>query len=270
MQKLQHSRHVAAGRGSNQAMKVSKALGSRIRRAREREGLTQTALAEKVGVAQPTVAVWEAGKGLSEANKKNLEQVLGPLTHGQGAKAGTPSKTEISSFGVWLRDQRTKASMSITELAHSAGVSGQAISNIESGKIQNPQSATRDKLGKALKQSVPKDVIADTELDQAIAGLGALTDFEPDDKKNWPDCAGVYVLYDISQRPIYVGEGGNISLRLKAHFDKFWFKSPIVQYGSYIAVPDQKLRRQLEQVMIRFLKANAVINKQLKESFEED
>ena len=220
---------------------MTKALGSRIRRAREREGLTQAALAEKVGVAQPTVAVWEAGKNLSESNRKNLEQILGPLTHRRGAKAGTPAESEVSSFGVWLRDQRSKASMSITELARSSGLSGQAIYNIENGKIQNPQSATRDKLGKALKQLVPKDVIADTELDQAIAGLGALTDFQPEDKKNWPVCAGVYVLYDISQRPIYVGEAGNISSRLRAHFDKFWFRSPIVQYGSYIAVQDQNI-----------------------------
>jgi transcriptional regulator with XRE-family HTH domain len=249
---------------------VSIALGQRIRRAREREGLTQAALGHKVRVAQPTVAVWESGGGLTEANRKNLERVLGPLSVRKGAQGSTVPDAEISSFGVWLRDQRGKASMSVPELAKSSGVSAPAIYNVETGKIQNPQAATRDKLGKALKQSVPQQVVTDTEREQVIAGLGSLTDFDPYGKKDWPQCAGVYVLYDVSQRPIYVGEGGKISSRLIQHFDKFWFKSPIVEFGSYIEVADQKLRRQLEQTMIRFLKSNAVINKQLTEAFDED
>jgi hypothetical protein len=41
---------------------------------------------------------------------------------------------------------------------------------------------------------------------QAIIGLGSLTDFDPYETQDWPQCAGVYVLYDISQRPIYVGK----------------------------------------------------------------
>ena len=57
---------------------------------------------------------------------------------------------------------------------------------------------------------------------------------------------------------------------LGTHFDKFWFKDPIVKYGSYIDVKDQKLCHQLEQAMIKFLKSNAVINKQSAEDFDEE
>jgi hypothetical protein len=113
-------------------------------------------------------------------------------------------------------------------------------------------------------------VVIDTEQEQTIVGLGSLTDFDPYSKKDWPQCAGVYVLYDISQRPLYVGKGDKIATRLRDHFEKFWFRSPIVEYASYIEVRERQLRHQLEQAMIKFLKTNAVINKQSTEDFAEE
>ena len=248
---------------------MSVSFGQRLRRAREREGLTQVALADKLGVSQGSITGWEGGREPSDENRKKLEQVLGALS--TGSRAGTsPDADDVSSFGYWLRDQRTSQGLSVPELAKKSKVSPPAIYNIESGRILNPQAATRDKLAAALKTSVPDQVVAETLESQDVLGLGSLTDFEPHDTRNWPVAAGVYVLYDISQRPIYVGKADNIALRLKAHYDKFWFKSPIVEFGSYIQVADRALRHQLEQALIRFLKSNAVINKQSTEAFERD
>jgi transcriptional regulator with XRE-family HTH domain len=255
---------------------MSEILGRRIRRAREREGLTQQALADKVGVTQGSIASWEAGKPPKKANMSGLQEVLGPLSMkkaskssgAQDEKAPTTPDSEISSFGIWLRAQRSEQSLSVPELAKSADVSAPAIYNIESGKIQNPQAATRDRLAKALKQSVPEQVVTDTEQEQAIVGLGSLTDFQPYEKDRWPQCAGVYVLYDINQRPLYVGKAERIATRLHEHLEKLWFRSPIVEYASYIEVADKQLRHQLEQVMIKFLKSNAVLNKQSAEKFD--
>jgi len=254
-------------------------LGQRIRRAREREGLTQAGLADKLGVAQGSIANWEAGAQPKGANKIRLEEVLGPLSLKRASRSSgarnervpaTPD-SEVSSFGGWLRDQRTKAAMSVPELAKSAKISSVAIYNIESGKSQNPQAATRDRLATALKQVVPPDVVTETEKEQAIMGLGSLTDFEPHSQPDWPQCSGVYVLYDISQRPIYVGKATkNISNRLRSHLNTFWFRTPIVHFGSYIEVKDPKLCHQLEQVMIKFLKSSAVINKQSVERLDEE
>jgi hypothetical protein len=137
-------------------------------------------------------------------------------------------------------------------------------------KIQNPQPATRERIAAALKTAVPEQVVAETIESQEVAGLGPLTDFQPHDTKDWPTCAGVYVLYDVSQRPIYVGKGEKISARLKVHEEKFWFKRPVVEYASYIEVPNNELRHQLEQALIRFLKSNAVINKQSTDEFGAD
>jgi transcriptional regulator with XRE-family HTH domain len=185
-------------------------LGARIRGAREREGLTLTALADKIGVTGQAISNWETGTQPREANRSRLEAVLGNLSKRTSKKPVQDKKApttpdEVSSFGLWLRDQRMKASMSVPELAKSAGISAVALYNIESGKAHNPQGATRDKLATALKQVVPQNVVTETEEEQAIAGLGKLTDFDQYSKVDWPHCSGLYVLYDISQRPIYVG-----------------------------------------------------------------
>lgn len=242
-------------------------LGQRIRRAREREGLTLAALAIKVGVTPPTIWQWENGQEPSEANRKKLEIVLGSLTPHPQRQGG--SVEDVSSFGSWLREQRVQIGLSVPELASRAKVSAPAIYNLESGKSQNPQSMTRDKLAKALEVEVPSVVVAETVESQSVAGLGPLTDFQPHDRNEWPKCPGVYVFYDVSQRPVYVGKAASIYVRLKAHEDRFWFKPPIVEYASYIEVVDRSLRDQLEQTLIRFLKSNAVINKYMTEDFED-
>ena len=177
---------------------------------------------------------------------------------------------EVSSFGAWLHEQRLQSGLSVPELAKRASVSAPAIYNIESGKIQNPQAATRNRIAAGLETAVPAQVIAETIESQEVAGLGPLTDFQPHETKDWPGCAGVYVLYDVSQRPIYVGKGERISSRLKVHEEKFWFKRPVVEYASYIEVRNKELRHQLEQALIRFLKSNAVINKQSTDDFGGD
>lgn len=109
---------------------------------------------------------------------------------------------------------------------------------------------------------IPEEVKVESESEQGVAGLGSLKDFDPHSDADRPTSAGVYVLYDISDRPIYVGRSQNIARRIREHDDKFWFKRPIVNHASYIEIPDKTLRDQVEQILIKFLKSNAVINKQ--------
>ncbi len=77
------------------------------------------------------------------------------------------------------------------------------------------------------------------------------------------------MFYDVSQRPIYVGQAKSVASRIKAHEDKFWFKPPIVEYAAYVPVQNAKLRDQIERILIKFLKANAVLNRQQTESFSQ-
>jgi len=109
---------------------------------------------------------------------------------------------------------------------------------------------------------VPEDVRTEMEEEQEIAGLGPLTDFDPHCAEDRPKVPGVYVFYDVSDRPVYVGKAKDIKGRVGSHEEKFWFKYPIVSHAAYVEIADQNLRHQVEQVLIKFLKSNAVINKQ--------
>jgi transcriptional regulator with XRE-family HTH domain len=253
---------------------MASTLGQRLRRARQREGLTQQALADKLGLIQTTISNWENGSPFKSVDRERIEGILGPLTNKKrlpsdpDQKAITVVENEISSFGSWVRENREKASLSVPELARKADISPASIYNIENGKIKNPQSSTRNQLAAAFNAKIPADVVEETEEEQNIQGLGSLRDFDPYDESQWPEGPGVYVLYDITERPVYVGKGRKISARLKEHEkQKFWIK-PIVNYASYIEVKDETIRHQLEQVLIKFLKKNAVINIQSVEGFD--
>lgn len=162
-------------------------LHQAIKNGRNRLGLSQAQLGERIGVGQGAIYNWESGKGApNPSNLKLLEQIIGPI-----ALQEAPNTTE----------------------------------------------------------------------DDGVDGIGNLEDFDPYNKEEIPDLPGVYVFYDISQRPVYVGESQRIATRIDQHRDKFWFRPPILQSASYIEVRDQRLRRQLEQALIKFLKSNAVINK---------
>ena len=94
-----------------------------------------------------------------------------------------------------------------------------------------------------------------------LMSVGEMTEFDPYDTSKFPTVAGIYVLYDICQRPLYIGQGGSIDRRLRVHHDKFWFKSPIVESAAYVRIDDRVLRESVETLLIKFLKSNAVINK---------
>ena len=152
--------------------------------------------------------------------------------------------------------------MTRRQLADASGVTEVQIWNIESGKTLNPRAQTRERLADALGVKTPAETVEVTEEDAIIPEVGKLTDFDPHDDADLPEEPGLYVFYDISDRPTYVGESDNIKRRVTEHADKFWFKRPIVETAAYVRISDTKLRRQVESTLIRFLKSNAVINKQ--------
>jgi transcriptional regulator with XRE-family HTH domain len=253
--------------------KASPSLGSRLRAARERAGLTQAELAEKVDCVQGSVSAWELGtvtprpeqlkklRGVlppfrvpsAQAPKKSLAQSRPPTAQPSGAP---------SAYGNWLNETRVKKGLTITSLADKSGVGYWTIANVESGRTQNPREEARDKLAGALGVTEPPAVTKETEEAAEVEGVGQFIDFDPHEVASRPRDPGIYVFYDVSDRPIYVGESDSISRRIRSHEEKFWFKRPIVDSASYITIADVELRKQIERILIRFLKSNAVLNKQ--------
>ena len=149
---------------------------------------------------------------------------------------------------------REARGLSPIELAELSGISYVQIYNLEAGRSTNPRESTRKRLETALKSEVPQEVQEQIDEEQSIEGLGPMTDFEPHDDSYLPKCPGVYVFYDVSDRPIYVGKSKNISPRVREHQEKFWFKYPVVSHAAYVEINDEQLRHQVEQVLIKFLK----------------
>ena len=65
--------------------------------------------------------------------------------------------------------------------------------------------------------SVGSELTKEIEGSNTIPGLGTFEEFSPYEEGEQPDCAGVYVLYDGADRPIYVGQSQDISTRIKQH-----------------------------------------------------
>lgn len=228
----------------------------KLREARIRAGLSQGELADKVNVTQATISNWERRKGKPSGGQATILRTVLDLG------STTDGVADASPLAAWLSKARLARGWSVPELATHSGLTPPAVYRIESGGTRNLRVATRKKLEKALGKAVPDETAKELAEEAEVVGLGHLEDFDPHVDDERPTQAGIYVLYDISERPIYVGEGGNVKKRIRAHEDKFWFKRPVVESASWIKVEDSVLRKQIETLLIKFLKSNAVINKQ--------
>jgi transcriptional regulator with XRE-family HTH domain len=245
-------------------------LGQRFRNARKREGLTQEALGLKISVTQATIANYEAESSFNPATRQKLEEILGPLTLKKSLLMLIVSRVNLRLLAFGYAKTEPRKAYPFRSLPRRLISQLPRFTTLKNGRIKNPQSATKSSLAAVFNEKIPEEIEKEIDEEQRIEGLGSLIDFDPLDKAKWPPCSGVYVLYDVSQRPIYVGKAKKIAGRLGSHEQKFWFKYPIVAYGSFIEVMDKNTRHQLEQVLIKFLKTNAVLNKQSVESFEEE
>jgi hypothetical protein len=71
----------------------------------------------------------------------------------------------------------------------------------------------------------------------------------------------VYVFYDITDRPVYVGKSRqNLRGRVRDHQTRFWFKTPVVVRGSFLAIDDPSMCDKIETILIKFLGNHALLN----------
>ena len=242
-----------------------RSIGDWIRKCRLERDWSQVELADELGVAPISIVNWENDKHLpQEANVRRLENAFAQPCPNDGGD-DIDDLEESDSIVNWLRGARLKRSMKLQELSEVSGVSVSTIVNIEQGRNLNPMPSTIRKLGRALDESLPKQSILKLEAEAQIEGLGGTGEFNPmaAGQKEWPTCAGVYVLYDEGERPVYVGETNNIAIRMEQHSrDKWWYNEPIVYSAMYVEIEDKYLRRKVEDVVIRVLKWDAVFNVQ--------
>lgn len=190
-----------------------------LKRARVRNAMTQAELGEKVEVSQALISQWEKGKSdPSKQQKEKLKKILGGWAAEKPADQGGV-ETEIApgALSAWLTHARNAKNMSVPKLAETAGLSAPAIYNIESGRISNPRDETIRKLERALGRPLSAETKEEIREEATIEGLGEFVEFDPHNDGDLPSAPGIYMLYDISERPIYVGQGTDIRKRIRTH-----------------------------------------------------
>ena len=171
------------------------------------------------------------------------------------------SEDPVSIFGDWLRREMHLKNISIGDLVEKTGITYTGIRNIVKGNTVSPRKETREKLAGALNEVIPPGVEAEIE-NQSISIPGfEWVDFTPTDLQTVPQSSGVYVFYDITDRPVYVGKSSkNVRIRVKDHQTRFWFKAPLVVRGAFLSVPDPDLCLKIETILIKFLGKHALLN----------
>jgi transcriptional regulator with XRE-family HTH domain len=153
-----------------------------------------------------------------------------------------------------------KQEISIQELANRTGLSYPGVWNIVRGHTQYPQQATRKKISEALNSQVPSKIEQEIATQSSVSGY-EWTDFSPYDLQTIPQQGGIYVFYDITDRPVYVGKSRtNVRGRIHDHQTRFWFKQPLVMRGSFLAVDDPTMCDKIEMILIKFLGNHALLN----------
>lgn len=172
-----------------------------------------------------------------------------------------PSKEDELSFGQWLNAQMKEQDVSIARLAEMSGISYVGIWNIVEGNTKSPRDETRKRLASALKTKIPKKIEESSETQSGIIPGYEWADFTPSDLETIPIEPGIYVFYDITDRPVYVGKShSNVRLRIKDHATRFWFREPLVVRGAFLHVPDRDTCSKIEMILIKFLGKHALLN----------
>jgi len=228
-------------------------------------GLTQAALAERFGVSQAAVSTWESGTSQPQGDLRKAVNAWLEKTADSGGDDAEGEDEQTSAFGEWLYNERQTRGWTREELAEKAEITAQAIYQIETGRVRNPWKQTRDRLVRALgvTQSPPEPVLDELEKEEEIAGGGQLNDFSPWDDKTIPEAPCVYVYYDRTDRPIYIGQTNSLRRRNVQHQENDkWFFRRLVERGAYIELGAKAERDRTEKLLIHFLGRNTMFNKQ--------
>ncbi|MBL7962286.1 MAG: helix-turn-helix domain-containing protein [Flavobacteriales bacterium] len=240
-------------------MARTKSIAVWIRNNRKANGWTQVELAKRLKYSNSSsVNLWESGtKQPTGSAMKDLEKLFGPFDK-RTRSTNELASNEISEFSIWLHSTRTERNLTIRQLSEMSGVNSATISLIENGKITSPQDWVIEALERTLDSK--QNNIPNGQEEALGAGLGKFQQFDPHDQKSWPKVDGVYVLYDVSDRPTYIGRGKPIYGRIKDHSTRQWFIEPFVSKAAYIPVSNEDLRTSLETILIKFMQANAMVN----------
>jgi transcriptional regulator with XRE-family HTH domain len=239
--------------------------GSQLKAARIHAEKSQDDLAAVLDVSQATVSNWEraaAGQRPSDDQIAAIQSFLGRVITDTVVETDQESLTDLS---LWLKQNLRKKQDELREtvdaIAARIGLSTPTLYNIINGTVTSPHPRTLESLGRFF-GPLPSEVTRETDEAREVGTLGEFTEFPPYNESEWPAETGVYVLYDVTDRPVYVGKSKvSVANRIRDHSTRFWFRSPIVERAAFVAIEDADLILAVEDLLIKFLRAHAVLNK---------
>ena len=165
-------------------------------------------------------------------------------------------------FAEWLRFQMEAKSLSGTQLSKLAGCHNTTISAILNRRIENPSNEMMEKIRTALQEEIPLVVTNDlNEKKKFDNKQDVWDDFNPHDHDSIPNKPGVYALFSPTNIVLYVGKAQNVRSRIASHREKKWFLQDIIEYGMLFYSDDENERKKIEDILIKFLRTNAWLNK---------
>ena len=235
--------------------------------------LTQTEIANHLGVSQGRVSQWKNGQAISPEYLKEIRRLARDARRDANEEEPGDSSTRSGSqsYGEWLAEQLDALRVTQASLAQRADVASLTISNVINGKTE-PQSGTRRKIERALediseqhKSPMPVKPAPELDLSEPIVG-NAFTKEEIDQA---PDKIGVYVIHDKRGWPTYVGQG-KIRSELKHHSGKKWATEEFAaRKFSYAVIPNDRDVERIETILIKFMADSLLVNKKKRVSLAE-
>ena len=243
--------------------------GSTLSTVMEKQGVTNTKLAEKMRVTPGAIAYWKRCDEIPRARIAKLEKVLGPLA----IEKGRNPRSWVRRFKKHYEDLQREHKFPVQALADASGLSVVTIYNVLNDVTHSPQERTMgyldeglELLGAAFKEG-GKSFIEESVDDEAMSfleGIVKVIDANSTDvyKIKTP---GVYILYGrhnatrvqdekmpkFHGSPEYVGQTKSIGSRMRQWEPVWWYRG--VDAIAYIEVPNAKDRKWLEAILIRLL-----------------
>lgn len=239
------------------------AFGTWLRNELEGLGITGYALSKHAGCDPKTITMICRGE-IKSPSEKMMERLRNALDE---IKSGVPNPEEFVEeenldFSEWLKLQLEAKSLSVNRLSKLAGCHPTTISSILNRRIENPSNEMMEKIRIALEEEIPQ-VVAENLSEKKKYGnkRDVWDDFNPHDHDSIPNKPGVYALFSPTNVVLYVGKAQNVRSRIASHREKKWFLEDIIEYGMLFYSDDENERKKIEDILIKFLRTNAWLNK---------